>query len=99
MLQVLDRQPFPQVKTGHKNRAFLDSGTGEGSSSGTMSRPTGFAEGEECLAALYVDKSSRLCATHESVPLSSTRTPYGPGDMVKGRVYEISGNFVFCCDR
>lgn len=23
----------------------------------------------------------------------STRTPYGPGDQVKGRVYEISGNF------
>ena len=25
--------------------------------------------------------------------LLSTRTPYVPGDMVKGRVYEISGNF------
>ena len=50
-------------------------------------------EGEECLVALYVDKSSRLCATMKVYHYLSTRTPYGPGDMVKGRVYEISGNF------
>ena len=36
-------------------------------------------EGEECLVALY--------------HYLSTRTPYVPGDSVKGRVYEISGNF------
>ncbi len=50
-------------------------------------------EGEECLVALYVDKSSRLCATMKVYHYLSTRTPYVPGDMVKGRVYEISGNF------
>lgn len=52
-------------------------------------------EGEECLVALYVDKSSRLCATMKVYHYLSTRTPYGPGDMVKGRVYEISGTSVF----
>ena len=50
-------------------------------------------EGEECLVALYVDKRSRLCATMKVYHYLSTRTPYVPGDSVKGRVYEISGNF------
>ena len=42
-------------------------------------------EGQECLVALYVDKSSRLCATMKVYHYLSTRTPYVPGDMVKGR--------------
>ena len=54
---------------------------------------TAVREGEECLVALYVDKSRRLCATMKVYHYLSTRTPYVPGDSVKGRVYEISGNF------
>ena len=50
-------------------------------------------KGEECLVGLYVDKSGRLCATMKVYHYLSTRTPYVPGDSVKGRVYEISGNF------
>ena len=50
-------------------------------------------EGEEYLVALYVDKSSRLCATMKLYPYLSTRTPYAAGDEVEGRVYEISQNF------
>ena len=50
-------------------------------------------EGEECLVALYVDKSSRLCATMKVYHYLSTRTPYVVGDTVKGRVYEISERF------
>ena len=50
-------------------------------------------EGEDVLVALYIDKSSRLCATMKVYHYLSTRTPYVPGDSVKGRVYEISGNF------
>lgn len=50
-------------------------------------------EGEECLVALYVDKSGRLCATMKVYRYLSTRTPYVIGDTVKGRVYEISDNF------
>ena len=50
-------------------------------------------EGEECLVALYVDKSSRLCATMKVYHYLSTRTPYVVGDQVKGRVYEISERF------
>ncbi|WP_370799996.1 hypothetical protein [Xylanibacter rarus] len=42
-------------------------------------------EGQECLVALYVDKSSRLCATMKVYHYLSTRTPYVAGDSVKGR--------------
>lgn len=50
-------------------------------------------EGEECLVALYVDKSERLCATMKVYHYLSTKTPYVLGDTVQGRVYEVSGNF------
>lgn len=50
-------------------------------------------EGEECLVALYIDKSSRLCATMKVYHYLSTRTPYVVGDAVKGRVYEVSDKF------
>ena len=46
--------------------------------------------GEECLAALYIDKSSRLCATMNVYPYLATDSPYRKEDRVKGTVYEIS---------
>lgn len=49
--------------------------------------------GEECLAALYIDKSGRLCATMKIYHYLRTDSPYGKNDIVTGRVYEISGNF------
>ncbi len=49
--------------------------------------------GEECLAALYIDKSNRLCATMNVYPYLSTESPYRKEDRVKGTVYEISRNF------
>ena len=51
------------------------------------------SEGEECLAALYIDKSDRLCATMNVYPYLSTDSPYGKEDRVSGTVYEISDNF------
>lgn len=50
-------------------------------------------EGQKILVALYVDKSSRLCATMKVYPYLSSKSPYKEGDQVKGRVYEISKNF------
>ena len=50
-------------------------------------------KGEECLAALYIDKSSRLCATMNVYPYLKKNSPYQIGDTVKGRVYETSDNF------
>lgn len=46
--------------------------------------------GEEILAALYVDKSGRLCATMKLYHYLKTQSPYRPGDTVEGRIYEIS---------
>lgn len=50
-------------------------------------------EGEECLAALYTDKSNRLCATMKVYPYLDTDSPYKKDDRVTGRVYEISREF------
>lgn len=50
-------------------------------------------EGKECLVALYIDKSSRLCATMHVYPYLLTDSPYGKDDKVTGTVYEISDNF------
>ena len=49
--------------------------------------------GEECLAALYVDKSERLCATMNVYRYLSRHSPYQIGDIVEGRIYETSDNF------
>ncbi len=49
--------------------------------------------GEECLVALYIDKSNRLCATMNVYPYLSTDSPYRKDDRVRGTVYEISRNF------
>ena len=50
-------------------------------------------EGQECLVALYVDKSSRLCATMKVYPYLLKKSPYQVGDQVRGRVYQSSDNF------
>ena len=50
-------------------------------------------KGDECLAALYIDKSSRLCATMNVYPYLKKNSPYQTGDTVRGRVYETSDNF------
>lgn len=49
--------------------------------------------GDECLAALYLDKSSRLCATMKVYQYLSRNSPYRVEDQVRGRVYELSDNF------
>lgn len=50
-------------------------------------------EGEEILVALYVDKSSRLCATMKVYHYLKTGSPYIMGDTVTGVIYECSDNF------
>lgn len=50
--------------------------------------------GDEILVTLYIDKSSRLCASMRGLyDLLSKDSPYKKGDMVQGRVYEFSDNF------
>lgn len=50
-------------------------------------------EGESVLVALYIDKSSRLCATMNVYEYLETASPYKKDDRVKGTVYEISREF------
>lgn len=47
-------------------------------------------EGDTCLVALYIDKSSRLCATMNVYEYLRTDSPYHKDDRVTGRIYEIS---------
>lgn len=50
--------------------------------------------GDEVLVTLYIDKSSRLCATMRGLyDLLKKDSPYKKGDTVTGRVYEFSDNF------
>ena len=49
--------------------------------------------GEECLVALYIDKSTRLCLTMNVYDYLATDHNYKTGDEVEGRVYLISDNF------
>lgn len=49
--------------------------------------------GEEVLVALYVDKSSRLCATMKVYHYLKQNSPYVVGEQVEGYIYEISERF------
>ncbi len=50
--------------------------------------------GDTVLVRLYIDKSSRLCASmKELYDMLDTDSPYQRGDIVHGRVYEFSNNF------
>ena len=49
--------------------------------------------GDECLTALYIDKSSRLCLTMNVYEYLVTDHNYKKDDEVEGRIYLISDNF------
>lgn len=50
-------------------------------------------EGDECLVALYIDKSNRLCATMKVYKYLEQESPYKKEDKVEGFVYEINDQF------
>lgn len=49
--------------------------------------------GDECVAALYIDKSQRLCATMKVYKYLRTDSPYQKDDKVEGIVYDSSDKF------
>ncbi|MBQ7065566.1 MAG: S1 RNA-binding domain-containing protein [Lachnospiraceae bacterium] len=49
--------------------------------------------GDEVLAALYIDKSNRLCATMKVYPYLNKDSAYQKDDKVSGMIYEISQQF------
>ena len=48
---------------------------------------------EQCLVALYIDKTGRLCLTMNVYDYLSSDSPYHKDDSVQGRVYQISERF------
>lgn len=50
-------------------------------------------QGEEVLAAVYLDKSHRFCGTMNVYPYLRTDSPYKKDDHVTGSIYETGGDF------
>lgn len=82
-----------KVKQLSKIGAFLDWGMEKDLLLPFAEQTLRVREGEECLAALYIDKSDRLCATMNVYPYLRTDSPYKKEDRVSGIVYQISDNF------
>ncbi len=82
-----------QVRDVTKIGAFLDWGLEKDLFLPYREQTRRVRAGEQVLAALYTDKSDRLCATLKLYPYLHTRAPYTIGDEVTGRVYEISKNY------
>lgn len=80
------------VQTG-KIGAFLDWGLEKDLLLPFKEQKKKVKEGESCLAALYIDKSGRLCATMNVYRYLRQDSPYKKDDRVTGTVYEISDNF------
>ena len=82
-----------RVKEVAKIGAFLDWGLEKDLLLPFKQQTRRVREGEECLVALYVDKSSRLCATMNVYEYLQTDSPYKKDDHVNGTIYQISERF------
>ena len=82
-----------KVKEVSKIGAFLDWGLMKDLLLPYKEQTAQVQAGDEVLITLYVDKSSRLCATMKVYDLLSTASPYKKEDMVTGTVYEIIDSF------
>lgn len=79
-----------QVKEVGKIGAFLDLGLEKDLLLPFKEQSHKVRQGEECLVALYVDKSKRLAATMKVYDYLSSQSPYEKDDKVAGTVYEIN---------
>lgn len=81
------------VKEVGKIGAFLDCGLEKDLFLPFKQQTRKVRTGEDVLVAMYVDKSSRLCATMNVYQYLKKESPYTKEDVVKGVLYEISKNF------
>lgn len=81
-----------KVKEVGKIGAFLDMGLEKDLLLPFREQNRRVKAGEECLVALYVDKSNRLAATMNVYPYMSSESPYKKDDKVTGTVYEVKEN-------
>ncbi len=82
-----------RVKENGKIGAFLDWGLEKDLLLPFREQVRKVRPGEECLVALYLDKSRRLCATMKVYHYLRTDSPYEKDQKVTGTLYEISDNF------
>ncbi|MBR4719483.1 MAG: S1 RNA-binding domain-containing protein [Lachnospiraceae bacterium] len=92
-LIMLNETAVLKVKEVTKIGAFLDWGLEKDLLLPFKQQTKKLHVGEECLVALYIDKSSRLCLTMNVYEYLDTDSNYKTGDEVEGRVYLISDNF------
>ena len=90
---MMDQVGFLKVAQVTKIGAFLDWGLEKDLFLPYKEQTKKVHEGEEVLVSLYIDKSSRLCATMKVYHYLKTNSPYIIGDTVTGVVYEHSDNF------
>ena len=88
-LQVGETAVLTVKETG-KIGAFLDMGLEKDVLLPFKEQTERVRPGQQCLAALYVDKSGRLAATMKVHPYLSGDSPYEKDDRVSGMVYEVS---------
>jgi predicted RNA-binding protein (virulence factor B family) len=73
--------------------AFLDWGLAKDLLLPFKEQTGSISEGDEVLVALYLDKSSRLCATMKVYDYLKGNSPYKEEDHVSGQVYEITDSY------
>ena len=81
------------VKEVSKIGAFLDWGLAKDLLLPFREQTTRVKEGDAILVALYIDKSSRLCATMHVYDYLETNSPYQKDDHVTGMVYDTIEEF------
>ena len=81
-----------EVKDVAKIGAFLDMGLEKDLLLPFKEQNHKVRQGENCLVALYVDKSQRLAATMNVYSYMSAESPYKKDDKVQGTIYEINEN-------
>lgn len=94
---TLDGLAVLKVKEITKIGAFLDWGLMKDLLLPFKEQTYSVKEGDQVLVSLYVDKSSRLCATMKVYDYLSTNSDYHKGDIVSGTVYDridAFGSFV-----
>lgn len=92
---TLDKLAVLTVKDTGKIGAFLDWGLPKDLLLPFKEQTMKVKKGDQVLVALYVDKSSRLCATMKVYDRLRTDSPYKKDDAVEGLIYESSDNFGF----
>lgn len=91
---VMDQLAVLDVVSVQKIGAFLDWGLEKDLFMPYREQMGKIYEGDQVLVRLYIDKSSRLCASMKHLyDMLKLDPPYQAGDMVSGRVYEFSDNF------